>query len=256
MAEVAASGPRELPEAVLFDLDDTILATSDGADEAWVAVTDRFAPVLCGMGHDVAPDALRTAIQDYRVWFWSDAERNRVGRLDPAGALRQNVRGGLDLLGIDPPGGLTDEMADAWTDVRWSAARAFPGALETLRVLRSSGVRLGLVTNGSAEVQRAKVDHLGLADLVDHVQIEGAVGFGKPDPRAYSHALRSLGASPESAWMAGDNLELDVLAPMRMGVLGIWVDWAGEGLPAGSGARPDRVVRAIAELVDPAVTPA
>ena len=121
--------------------------------------------------------------------------------------------------------------------------------LETLRVLRSQGVRLGLVTNGNAEIQRMKVECLGLPDLVDHIQIEGVMGFGKPDPRAYSHALRSLDADPAMTWMAGDNLELDVLAPMRLGIHGIWVDWEGEGLPAGSTDRPDRVVRAIADLM-------
>ncbi len=247
----ARDGPDGLPEAVLFDLDDTILATSEGSGEAWAAVTDRFAPALAEMGHSVSPDRLRAAIHEYRMWFWTDAERNRVGRLDPAEALRQTVRGGLGIAGIDPVPGLVEEMAEAWNDVRWSACRPFPGALETLRALRSRGVMLGLVTNGSADTQAAKVDILGLRDLVDHVQIEGAVGFGKPDPRAYSHALSSLGAAPERAWMAGDSLELDVLAPMRLGLRGIWVDWEGVGLPPDRTGRPDRVVRAIAELVAP-----
>ena len=49
--------------------------------------------------------------------------------------------------------------------------------------------------------------------------------------------------------MVGDNLELDVLAPMRMGIRGIWVDGEGEGLPGDTTVRPDRIVRAISELV-------
>ena len=48
--------------------------------------------------------------------------------------------------------------------------------------------------------------------------------------------------------MVGDNLEWDVAAPQRAGVAGIWHDVAGRGLPEGSAARPDAIVRSIAEL--------
>ena len=108
---------------------------------------------------------------------------------------------------------------------------------------------MGSSPTGGADVQRKKVEHLGLPNLMDHIQIEGAFGVGKPEPRAYAHALDTLGAGPGRAWMVGDNLELDVLAPMRMGIRGIWVDGDGEGLPEDASMRPDRIVRAISELV-------
>ena len=237
-----------LPKAVLFDLDDTILATSEVSTECWVTLADRFAPVLNGMGHDVTPERLRTAIDDYRVWFWSDAERNLSGRLNPREALRENVRGGLEALGIVSPD-MIEQLAEAWTDLRWAASRPFPGAIETLRALRDRGVKLGLITNGAAEIQRMKVEHLGLPGLIDHIQIEGAFGAGKPEPEVYVHALEKLTVQPQETWMVGDNLELDVLAPMRMGIYGIWVDNFRTGLPNDAPERPDRIVQAISELV-------
>lgn len=249
MAEPDRGGPPRLPDAALFDLDDTIMATSEGAREAWVAVTDRFAPELAELGHPASPDAIMAAMQDYRLWYWSDAARNHVGRLAPGEALRQNLRGGLERLNITARPALIEEMSTVWSEVRWDAVRPLPGALETLRLLRTRGVRLGLITNGSADLQDRKVRRLGLGGLMDHIQIEGAFGVGKPDPRAYENALSALGVAASGAWMAGDNLELDVLAPMRMGIRGIWVDGDGDGLPAGSPGRPDLIVRAIADLV-------
>ena len=237
-----------LPKAALFDLDDTILATSDASTEGWVQVADRFAPQLSAMGHDVTPERLRTAIHEYRVWFWADGERNRKGRLNPREALRENVRGGLEMLNIESPE-LPEELAEAWTDLRWAASRALPGAIETLQAFRDAGVKLGLVTNGAAEIQRMKVEHLGLPGLIDHIQIEGAFGIGKPEPEVYLHALESLGASPEDTWMIGDNLEFDVLAPMRLGIYGVWVDLEGTGLPQDAARRPDRIIRSISELI-------
>lgn len=49
--------------------------------------------------------------------------------------------------------------------------------------------------------------------------------------------------------MVGDNLEWEVAAPQRLGIYSIWHDHLGEGVPAGSPIRPDRIVRSIAELI-------
>ena len=56
--------------------------------------------------------------------------------------------------------------------------------------LKARGVKLALVTNGAAGTQRAKVERFALSDRFDHIQIEGEHGFGKPDERAYLHAMR------------------------------------------------------------------
>ncbi len=48
--------------------------------------------------------------------------------------------------------------------------------------------------------------------------------------------------------MVGDNLEWDVAAPQRLGIFGIWVDYAGTGVPAGREIRPDRIIRSLSEV--------
>jgi putative hydrolase of the HAD superfamily len=49
--------------------------------------------------------------------------------------------------------------------------------------------------------------------------------------------------------MVGDNLEWEVAGPQRLGILGIWHDHLGDGLPADALARPDRIIRSLAELL-------
>jgi putative hydrolase of the HAD superfamily len=49
--------------------------------------------------------------------------------------------------------------------------------------------------------------------------------------------------------MVGDNLEWEVVAPQRLGIYAIWMDVHGEGLPAGSTIKPDRIIRSLTELV-------
>lgn len=145
-------------------------------------------------------------------------------------------------------------LADRFTAYRDEQMHLFPGAHAVVDGFRARGVRLALVTNGAAEAQRAKIARFELALRFDHIQIEGEHGFGKPEERAYRHALEALGVAPGEAWMVGDNLEWEVAAPQRLGIHAIWVDGAGEGLPAGSTIRPDRIIRAVAELIS--TTPA
>jgi putative hydrolase of the HAD superfamily len=125
----------------------------------------------------------------------------------------------------------------------------FPCAHETLDRLKELGVRLALVTNGAAVPQRKKVVRFALEHRFDHIQIEGEHAFGKPEDEAYHHALKSLGVGADEAWMVGDNLEWEVVAPQRLGIYAIWYDGYGVGLPPGSSIRPDRIIRSLPELL-------
>ena len=233
-----------LPTAILFDMNDTILEYDGVADRVWRTVCEQFASGLDGIGSD----QLLAAIQEHRKWYWSDPERHRRARLNLEIGRREVVEGAFRRLGIEPPP-VVKEIADAYAAQREEAVRPFPGALETLQTLRERKVRLALVTNGNGEYQRSKVERFGLAQLFDCVIIEGEFGIGKPDERVYLHALDDLGSAPQEAWMVGDNLEWEVAAPQALGILGIWVDSKGVGLPSSSQVRPDRIIRALPELL-------
>ena len=144
----------------------------------------------------------------------------------------------FDQLGADVPSSLVSEIAETYRVEREEAASPFPGAIDTLIQIRKSGARLALITNGGSEGQRYKIDRFGIAPLVDYILIEGEFGVGKPDEKVYLHALDQLGAKPAEAWMVGDNLEWEIAAPQKLGIRGIWVDWAGNGLPESTTVRP------------------
>jgi putative hydrolase of the HAD superfamily len=127
--------------------------------------------------------------------------------------------------------------------------KSLPKAIDTIKELKMAGVKLALITNGNARIQAKKVQILELQDLMDHIQIEGEFGLGKPDPEAYLNALKQLNVAAEETWMAGDHMEFDVIAPMKLGIYGIWVDTNRIGLNSHNGISPDLVVESISELV-------
>jgi putative hydrolase of the HAD superfamily len=239
----------DLPRAILFDLDETII--SFGARPLLLReVAEAFAAALAPMD----PAEVGEALEAHMRWFWSDEERHRQWRFRLEAARIECMQQAFAKLRDRAPGA-TPQAARAFAQrfhaYREAQAAFFPGALEAIDVLKARGVKLALVTNGAAEPQRAKVARFDLARRFDHVQIEGEAGFGKPEPQAYLHAMQALGVGPQETWMVGDNLEWEVAAPQRLGIYAIWHDHLGTGLPADTPVRPDRIIRSIAELVEP-----
>lgn len=234
---------ESMPRAILLDLDDTILAFSEGADPCWRRTCERFAFRIEGL----SPDRLFDAIKESRAWFWGDLDRHRRGRLNLDRARREIVAEAFARLSIHAPA-LVNEIAYAYALEREDTIRPFPGAVEALRQLRGQGIRLALVTNGDAETQRCKIDRFGLAPLFDCILIEEEFGVGKPDERVYRYTLDQLGVKPEETWMVGDNLEWEVRGPQKLGIRGIWLDFVDKGLPEACPVHPDRIVRSLAEL--------
>jgi putative hydrolase of the HAD superfamily len=235
-----------LPSVLLLDLDDTIIEDSGGAGRV-----ERLWRAACAGPADqggLDADALYSAIDAYRTWYWSDLDRHRVGRADLRAASAHIVDQALRTLGVADPA-LARRISDDYRDRRDSDLCLLPGATEALTAFVENGCRLALVTNGTAADQRGKVVRFGLAQYFAHIQIEGEFGLGKPAPEVYRYALAALRATPADAWMVGDNLEWDVAAPQRVGIRGVWVDVAGSGLPPGCGVCPDQVITALDELL-------
>jgi putative hydrolase of the HAD superfamily len=232
------------PRVILLDLDDTILDDSGGAAPAWRTVSAEAAERLDGAD----PEAVYAAIDEVRMWFWDDPERHRIGRADLRAASRSIIAEALRRTGAEPDDELVDRLAGRYRELREGSIAPLPGALEALDDLRTAGFRLGLITNGAADAQRAKIERFDLARHFDYIGIEGERGFGKPDLRAYQAALDALDAAPEETWMVGDRLDWDVLAPAELGIGGVWVN--PDGLPADGAEAGYRIVRTIAELLD------
>lgn len=229
--------------ALLLDLDDTLLDYQGGVEDCWASACRTCCTAA------VDPDQLLPRLVDSRRAFWTDDEKNRRERVNMLGAWQKIVAEALGRLGVTD-GALAAAIAREFWARRRETMRLFPEALECLATLRDRGVPLGLVTNGDASQQRFKIERHALAPYFGAIVIEGEFGVGKPDSAVYRHVLATLGASPERTWMVGDNLEADVEGAQRLGIRGVWVDRAGAGLPSGSTVRPDHVIRSLHEICE------
>lgn len=205
-------------EAVLFDLDETLV------DQVTAA---RAAVVGWAATHGIDDPGVHerwAAISGPHYARWQRREITFQGQ------RRERVR---EFLGRE----LSDTEADAlfagylkWYEAGWTA---FDDALPTLHRFRDAGVTVAVLTNGDEDQQRDKLERTGLAGAVDVLIASSVLPAGKPDPRAFQHALALLGVTPDQALMIGDSLEKDVHGALAAGLPAILLDRVGVHPDAG-----------------------
>lgn len=127
--------------------------------------------------------------------------------------------------------------------------RLFGDAIETLSTLRDRGYRLGCVTNRSfcGPAFMEEIEENGLGDLFGTIAISCDVGYMKPHPKIYQHALEAIGVGPEDAVMVGDSLRADIGGAQALGMTAVWCQRPGivEDI---DGVRPDFAVDELRDL--------
>jgi len=233
-----------MPRAILFDLDDTLIAWDAVTDEVWMEVCRNYALQVGGL----EAATLFNNIKETGEWYYSDPERLRWGRTNLYASRREIVSIALSHLEIKDLD-LATRIADSYSVEKEKSAFILPGAINALKHFRNHGILIALASNGGAEIQRRKIEKFGLDSLLDFVLIEGEFGIGKPDERFFWHILNQLNTTPSDAWMVGDRLDQDIGGAQSLGIYAIWVDWRGKGLPELSAIQPDYIIHALSELL-------
>jgi putative hydrolase of the HAD superfamily len=141
----------------------------------------------------------------------------------------QIVRG----MGGDGDGARTcaEELVRAWE--KHERFTLYEDALPALQALREHGVKIGLISNGSRDLEEF-VAHHGLD--ADCAIGSRAFGRTKPHPEIFRHALALLDVRPEEAAMIGDSYEDDIEGARALGMKAFLLDRDGR-----SPDEPDRL---------------
>ena len=123
----------------------------------------------------------------------------------------------------------------------------YDGVLEALDFLKTTGVRIGCVTNKASQFTLPILKDLGIADYFEIVICGDMVERKKPDPMSLIQAAEQLQTAPEASLMLGDSMS-DVKAA-RAANFGIVC--MSYGYNHGEDIRdynPDAVVDSMAEI--------
>ena len=217
-----------VPQAILFDLDETLLDRTQSivcyAERLQRDFADRLAPTTAST---IAATIMAADERGYRPReeLWRDLVQHLPWQTPP------------EVL----------HLHRHWE--RWFPASsvAREGLIGTLTTLHAQGIRLGVVTNGAVQRQQPKIEHLRLRPYLASVMISEAIGIKKPDPRIFARALAEVGCHASQAWFVGDHPVNDVLGAAAVGLRPIWLT----GVHSWPAEHPEPLwhIRALTELV-------
>jgi putative hydrolase of the HAD superfamily len=193
---------RAAIQAVVFDLDGTLLDRRRSFERFVRDQWERFA------------HCLGTADQEQYVQTLIELDRDGYA---PRKALFTGVIARFVL-----PSAVAETLLNDYRAGFPHACVLFPDAAQTLSCLRTSGLTLGMITNGSLRMQSRKLQCLALSPFFDTILISEAEGISKPDRHIFHRALERLHTTPARAVFVGDHPEVDVAGARAAGMQTIW----------------------------------
>ncbi|MDP2211114.1 MAG: HAD-IA family hydrolase [Candidatus Aquicultor sp.] len=208
-------------EAILFDVDGTLLDTSEFIFQAFEYSLERAG--------------------------FPKKSREEMSRLvgKPLDLCYEILTGVADVTELSA-------MHRAFQVEHIDLAQAYPGTRETLETLKESGLRIGAVTTRARASTLKTLSFTGLATYLDHVVAFEDVENLKPHPEPILKTLGVLNSRPAAAVMVGDT-DVDIAAGRNAGTLTVGVTYGFHGLEILKSC-PDHIIDDIAAIL-PLVLP-
>lgn len=198
---------------VLLDLDHTLLDTDTSLHLA-------FADAMNSVGADA--DDRYPIFNEINQALWRKVEAHELTppQVHVARFVELNDRLGLE---ANP-----QHMADAFAHGMGAHGELYPGARDILDALAGVAT-LAMVTNGLSEIQRARINRLGLEQYFETITISAEVGVAKPGTEIFDLTFGALGEPDRSAaLMVGDNPGSDIAGGNNAGIATCWYNPHGK----------------------------
>ena len=225
------------PRVILFDIDDTLCATTEFARKARLAAVRA----MIEAGLDVPEEVVLGELDEILTEFTSNYDHHfdrLLQRLRPKGVPEGN------------PGLIVAAGVTAYHDTKFHELRPFPDVVPLLRDLRTADVGTGIVTHGWTLKQAEKLVRLGLVPYLDRrkIFISDQVGFSKPNPKLYRAALQAMELPAAEVMYVGDSLLHDVAPPKEIGMIAVWAKRAARKGYESCDVRPDHEIDSFDDL--------
>ena len=189
------SGEFRKYKAGIFDLDNTLYAYPP-CNKAGMAALHKA----------IATDFVRTEAQV--AGAYDEARKQVHHRLKGTAAMHSRllyIQGTLEKLGINPwQSGLLRYNAVFW-DAYFQVMEITPWVREAFDALHEAGMKIGILTDFTTEMQVLKLQRLGLDTDVDHLVSSEEAGIEKPDTRGLLLLLQKMQLTAGEVFYVGDD---------------------------------------------------
>jgi len=109
-------------------------------------------------------------------------------------------------------------LDDAYWGRFFKSMRLYDGVIPLLKELKRRGIKIGIVTDFTADIQLRRIHALKVGSYIDVLVTSEEAGRDKPHPAAFLFALNKLGILPHEAIVVGDNPEKDIEGANAVGI--------------------------------------
>ncbi|MBE8968528.1 HAD family hydrolase [Nostocales cyanobacterium LEGE 12452] len=188
-----------LYEAIIFDLDNTLLNFEICERQAILGALETCTISLDL--HGISENVFLQTFETYNSQYWRQRETFSLSEL-----IEMSYRSTFAQLDIQ-----TDEISNLsqsfWHIFNHSGVME-PNVNEILTVL-AGNYRLAVITNGFVSAQLPRMQAAGIEHFFEEVVVSEAIGFAKPSPEIFHHALSRLNLTAAEVIYIGDSLKHD-----------------------------------------------
>jgi FMN phosphatase YigB (HAD superfamily) len=194
-----------LPDAILFDTDNTLYAYDPAHEAAMAAVRLKVVSTFSveGTAFDKA---------------FAEARKDVKARLKHTAASHNRLlymQRMLEIIGLGSQVMLALDFEQTYWRTLLSHAVLFDNVKNVLDDLRLLGIPTVIVTDLTAQIQFRKIVYFGLDHYFDYIVTSEEAGFDKPHAAPFQIALQKLRLKGNCIWMIGDNPENDIAGAQR-----------------------------------------
>lgn len=224
-------------KAIFFDLDDTLFDRTEAQRQVLHLIIQKYNVLFAEFDAE-------TVIKAFR-----QADEVGIKAMEKGCSLEQarviRGKGFLKILNLDEA--YSDEITEMYLNLYPSLNIAVDGVHSVLEKL-SDKFQLGMITNGSTEVQNRKTNGIGIKDFFECIIISDEIGCRKPDPRIFETARKLLSREPEECMHIGDSYNSDVIGAKNAGFFACWINPNGKK-PSQMDIKPDYVIKSLCEIL-------
>ncbi len=207
---------------VYFDLDDTLLDHKSAQMKALDATLAEF-----DIFEHISSEEFKKAYHNRNKELW---HLYNHGKIDKDELRYRRFADTLDELGLD--NGLFDKVESRYMHHYEHSWDWVPGADAVYDRIRENYAS-GIVTNGFANIQYKKIDKFDLVKNGEKTVISEEVGYLKPHPKIFEHAIELAGVQPNQVLYVGDSFNSDIEGGKRAGLQTAWYN------PGNTNQKPD-----------------
>ena len=188
------------PDAVLFDLDNTLYAYEPAHVAAWRAVKDKLSDSL-----SFTPQRSDQLFQEAR-----DQIKAQLGRSASSHSRLLYFQRMMELGGLGSRALLALDLEQTYWRTFLRNAVLFDGVRELLDDLRLADIPAALVTDLTAQIQFRKLVYWQLEDSFAAIVTSEEAGAEKPHEAPFQLVREKVQGADGVLWMIGDNSETDI----------------------------------------------